>query len=87
MPTISSKPIAKGAVLVGWVESDEALERVATAVGGCSLVADLAVNDKSIIGPKPSPIARRVTDKGAISCSCGGLNPDCGKCGGAGYLG
>jgi len=86
-PTSSATvAIAKGAVLVRWNESDEPLERVATAVGGCSLIADQAVNDKPHIGPRPLPMANRATDKGAIPCSCGGLNPDCGRCDGQGYL-
>lgn len=78
--------IAKGAVLLRWSESDEPLARVATAVGGCSLIADLVVHDKPHIGPRPLPVAKRVSEKGAIPCSCGGLNPDCGRCGGQGYL-
>jgi len=78
--------IAKGAVLVRWNESGEPLERVATAVGGCSLIADQAVNDKPHIGARPLLMAQRVTEKGAIQCSCGGLNPDCGRCDGQGYL-
>lgn len=85
-PPAATAAIPKGSVLVRWTESDEPLERVATAVGGCSLIADHAVNKKPHIGPRPLPMSQRVTDKGAIPCSCGGLNPDCDRCDGQGYL-
>lgn len=69
-----------------WLKSQEKLERIATCIGGSSIIPPVSLPKAPIGAPAP-PITRKATTKSAIrSCSCGGLNPDCGICSGSGYV-
>jgi hypothetical protein len=70
-----------------WTDADGGLERLATALGGTSVVLDVAKEPASAGHarvPVRQPPPPRVPKP--VSCRCGGLNPDCSFCGGRGYV-
>lgn len=73
---------------VPWSEAGADLKRLATALGGASVLLDV---------PSTSPHTRRdwataeAEDQPEpaptqVQCSCGGLNPDCSRCSGTGFV-
>ena len=67
-------------------EAGQSLERIATALGGCSLIADHALESSLNISLRPKPLAVPKVSREPRECTCHGLNPECGRCGGSGYL-
>jgi hypothetical protein len=69
-----------------WSKDDGGLERLATALGGTSVVLEVTSEpntaDSLRVAARP-PMAPRITEP--VSCRCGGLNPDCSFCEGRGY--
>lgn len=77
---------AEGTAFAPWGQSGEAIERVATALGGCSILAPTAL-DRAPIIDLLSPLSSRKQEQGKlVRCTCGGMNPGCSICDGAGYL-
>lgn len=77
---------AEGAVFAPWGQSGEAIERVATALGGCSILAPSALDCAPIIDLVLPPSSRKQEHGQLVRCTCGGINPGCSICDGAGYL-
>ena len=70
-----------------WEETGEGLHRLATALGGTSVVLQAAAKPVHSGGSKPAPrepVATKLDPK-FISCRCQGGNKDCCFCGGRGF--
>lgn len=76
--------------LVAWEKCGYALERVATALGGASILARGALESTRVITSASEFSEAGIPEKTECgseisACTCQG-NPDCPRCGGSGYL-
>jgi hypothetical protein len=70
-----------------WQETGEGLHRLATALGGTSVVLQADVKSVQSGGSRPAarePASNKV-DARFITCRCQGGNKDCCFCGGRGF--
>jgi hypothetical protein len=88
VPAVATPSAARSSVpaFANWHACGEPIVRVATAVGGCSVLAPSALDHAPIIDLQPLPVRVQKTGTKLRACSCGGLNPECNRCDGSGYL-
>lgn len=71
--------------LFEWRASGIGLHRLATALGGASVILQARKQDgPRPVAPIPSPTRAAVRLRDETTCLCRGLNPDCCFCGGTG---
>lgn len=86
-PAIALQATSSSAGWTKWRQAGMGLDRLATAIGGVSVIVPSPLN-RAIVGVKtsarsgPSPTAPQ---RGPRACTCHG-NPDCPRCGGTGYV-
>jgi hypothetical protein len=70
-----------------WDETGESMHRLATALGGASVILQVPNLPHAPVDPAPRPIRRQNggNDAAFSNCRCQGSNKDCCFCGGRGY--
>lgn len=69
--------------IIDWKEDGDAgVRRIATALGGCSFL----YSDEISTVPSEEPPTTFVSGSDQKPCICRGMNPDCWRCDGSGYV-